>query len=93
MKDELITNFVTAGLGASDDPNVNNTVGASAPTEIAVAPFRSPVREYVAPPSNLLESVSAAQVASESRARTYNVAPGSRSPLAGTSVEESDNEV
>jgi hypothetical protein len=91
MKDELIANFGTAGLGASDDPNINNTVGASAPTEIAVAPLRGPVREYVPPPTNLPESVSAAQVASESRARTYNVAPGNRGPLAGTTVEESDN--
>lgn len=36
MRDELLKDFGTAGLGASDDPNINNTTGASVPRTIGL---------------------------------------------------------
>ena len=50
-----------------------------------------PAREYLPLASNLPLKVSAEQVARESLDRTYNMGPGDRSPLAGTTVEEGDN--
>jgi hypothetical protein len=97
-RDELIKNFGTAGLPASSgDPNINDTTGARASFPSG-EPSTLPslfAGEYSAPPSNLPEQVSQATIASENRERWHNIGPGdSNAPtLAGTTVEESDNEV
>lgn len=70
---------VRSGLGGVDMPDIDME---GAPTS---DPRYDPTASvYHAPPSNLPMQVSAAKVASESLQRTYNVAPGNRSPLAGT---------
>jgi hypothetical protein len=51
---------------------------------------RIPAQTYTPPPTNLPESVSAAQIATENRDRWYNIGPGDRAPLAGTTVPEND---
>ncbi len=97
-RDELFQYFGTAGLPeSSSDPNINNTTGARAsfPTgEPSTLPSLF-AGEHTAGESNLPEQVSQSTIASENVSLWHNIGPGdSNAPtLAGTTVEESDNEV
>ena len=98
-KDELFRHFSQATAPADSfaptgatEP-YNETFPAVVPRAVSEwqnAPRFSAV-ESTGPASNLPESVSAAEIADQSLTRSYNMAPGNRSPLAGTEVRKSDN--
>jgi len=99
QRDELVQNFSegfapTNSFASAAEPNDNTypvrmNLSMGEPKDLPSL-FGG---ENAGPPSNLPEQIPAATVAQESIARTYNMGPGNRSPLAGTTVEEGDNDL
>jgi hypothetical protein len=73
LKDELIKHFSPAGLPNSDDPNINNTVGARQSTGESTPPFPPTATEYKQPPTTLPTQVSQSEILAQNENRGDNM--------------------
>ena len=90
IQDELLKDFSTAGLPASDDPNINHTTGARVPRAIGL-PSELPslfAGEHTAGESNLPMQVSQREILRQNESRGDNMwTAGGAAPVSDTAAE------